>query len=111
MIDDKIIQVHADYALDALKPKLNAYRHFRERVYIGVTASPEKRWKKHQGKGWKKMVLIYEAYSTDIAERLERGLINYARQCRYRVEIENVGDGGEGLSTTRQRHFLYLLVD
>ncbi|RYZ36679.1 MAG: hypothetical protein EOO71_30915 [Myxococcaceae bacterium] len=112
MIEENIIDAPADEALYHLKRSLNGYRYNWERIYIGVTAWPEDRWDQHLDRddGWEKMVLLYDAWSTPIAEELERALIKYARECRFKVSIENIRDGGESLSRTRKNHFLYVLV-
>ena len=56
MIEDKIVRVAKTEALAHLRPKLNGYRRYAERIYIGVTANPERRWQQHRPNGWSKDV-------------------------------------------------------
>ena len=109
MIEDNIVRVGRDEAMSHLKPKLNGYRRCWGRIYIGVTANPEKRWAKHSRNAWEKMVLIYEAYNRDIAIDLERDLIDYAHRCNFLIPPDNTNPGGEGVRN-EQRYYLYLLV-
>ncbi len=111
MIEDKIVRVAKTEALAHLKPKLNGYRRYAERIYIGVTANPERRWQQHRPNGWSKMVLLYEAFRADIACELERELIDYAHNCNFRVAPENVNPGGEGISNEPRSNYVYVLVD
>ncbi len=110
MIEDNIVRVGRDEAMSHLKLKLNGYRNSWSQVYIGVTANPETRWAEHVRNGWQKMVLIYEAFRPDIARDLEQDLIDYAHRCDFRIAVENVKPGGEGLSDEIRSNYLYVLV-
>ena len=96
MIEDNIVRVGRQEALPLLQQKLNGYRRFAGRIYIGVTAHPERRWSEHAQNDWRKMVLLYEAFNPEIACELERSLIRYAASCNFRIEPENIIRGGEG---------------
>jgi uncharacterized cupin superfamily protein len=96
--------------MEYLKPTLDGYRSHWNRVYIGVTTDPDRRWAKHERRGWNKMRVLYEAFSPQIAKGLERDLIDYARRCNFQVDIENVNPGGEGIQPHRETHCLYVLV-
>lgn len=109
-IEDNIVRVGRDEAMESLKPKLNGYRRFWSRIYIGVTANPEGRCVKHARKGWRKMVLLYDAYTPEIAYELERDLIDYAGRCGFLLPIENINPGGEGIGSARRSNYLYVLV-
>ena len=110
MIENKIVRVDCSEAMRYLKPKLNGYRRSWSQVYIGVTANPDKRWAKHVRNGWQKMVLLYEAFRPDIARDLEQDLIDYARRCDFRIAIDNISPGGEGLTDDNKNNYLYVLV-
>jgi len=110
MIEDNIVRVNRYEAMEQLKLKLNGYRYSWNQVYIGVTANPEKRWAKHMRNGWQKMVLLYEAFRPDIARDLERDLIDYAHRCAFRIAVENINPGGEGLTEELRNNYLYVLV-
>jgi hypothetical protein len=110
MIEDNIVRVGREEAMSHLQPMLNGYRRFWNRVYIGVTANPEKRWAKHSSNGWAKMVLLYEAYRPDIAIDLERDLIDYAHRCNFLMPPDNINPGGEGIGNEQRYHYLYVLV-
>jgi hypothetical protein len=110
MIEDKIVRVNHGQAMSKLKRKLDGYRSHWSRFYIGVTSAPERRWEAHSLNGWVKMVLLYEAYSTDIAINLERDLIDYAHRCHFQIPPDNRAPGGEGIGNEQLSHYLYLLV-
>lgn len=110
MIEDNIVRVSRFEAMSQLKLKLNGYRYNWGQVYIGVTATPESRWAKHVRNGWHKMVLLYEAIRPDIARALEKMLIAYAHECNFRIAVENVNPGGEGLTDEIRNNYLYILV-
>jgi len=110
MIENKIVRVARQEVMSYLKPRLDGYRSSWSRVYIGVTAAPEKRWAKHMLNGWAKMVLLYEAYRPDIARDLEQDLIDYARRCNFLMPIENITLGGEGIGDKDHLNYLYVLV-
>lgn len=110
MIEDNVVRVGRSEAMELIKPKLNGYRRFAERIYIGVTADPERRWRQHAPNGWNKMVLLYEAFRADIARDLERDLINYAHRCNFKLAPENVNPGGEGIGRQERANYVYVLV-
>ena len=110
MIEENIVRVSRHEAMDQLKLKLNGYRNKWSHVYIGVTANPERRWAKHARNGWQKMVLLYEAFRPDIARDLEQDLIDYAHRCNFRLAVENINPGGEGLTNENRNNYLYVLV-
>jgi hypothetical protein len=110
MIVDNIVRVGRQEALPLLAQKLNGYRRYASRIYIGVTAHPERRWSEHAQSDWRKMVLLYEAFNPEIARELERSLIRYAACCNFRIEPENINPGGEGIGAQSQANFVYLLV-
>lgn len=110
MIEDKIVRVDWREAMPRLKPRLDGFRSHWNRVYIGATTNPKKRWKRHQLDGWSRMALIYEALTPTIAQTLEQDLIDYARRCNFQEDIQNIGPGGEGLGNGSGLHYLYLLV-
>jgi hypothetical protein len=97
--------------MGSLKLKLNGYRSLWTRVYIGVTADPVSRWNEHSSRGWTKMVLLYKAFTPQIASSMERALIRYARDCNFRVGVENVRPGGEGIGEESRPNYLYVLLD
>jgi len=110
MIEDKVVRVGRQEALPLLQQKLNGYRRFASRIYIGVTAHPERRWNEHAQNGWQKMVLLYEAFNPEIACELERSLIRYAASCNFLIEPDNINPGGEGIGAQNRVNFVYLLV-
>ena len=110
MIDWKIDKVPKHEAMDYLKPRLDGFRSHWLRVYIGVTSDPDRRWVKHANRGWSRMIVVYEAFTPEIAADLERDLIDYAHRCGFRVPVENVNPGGEGISAERRSNYLYILV-
>src|SRR5690349_19692516 len=89
---------------------LNGYRRVWDYAYIGITANPVARWRRHEGRGWAKMVLVYCAYTPDIARTVETELIDYARRCNFLFDIQNVNPGGEGILDRNGAHFVYVLV-
>lgn len=110
MIEDNIVRVGRQEALPLLAQKLNGYRRYASRIYIGVTAHPERRWSEHAQNDWRKMVLLYEAFSPEIARELERSLIRYAASCNFLIEPDNINPGGEGIGAQNRVNFVYLLV-
>lgn len=110
MIERNLVRAHWQNALPILQSKLNGYRYAWRRIYIGATSDPGRRWDSHISNGWQKMVLLYEAFTPDIARALERGLIEHARSCNFQIDIENIADGGEGLSNETLLTYLYVLV-
>lgn len=109
-IEDRVVRVPWQEAMEHLKPMLNGYRRHNERIYIGVTSNPDFRWQQHALDGWDRMVLIYEAKTPKIAVDLERDLIDYARRCNFQNDILNDGAGGEGITGERRVNFLYVLL-
>jgi hypothetical protein len=110
MIDWKLVRVDYRMAMEELKPMVNGYRRSWSRFKVGVTAHPELRWQDHQSDDWTKMVVVYEALSPDIAQYLERDLIDYCRRCNFAIDIENINPGGEGITPQRRKNYLYLLL-
>jgi len=110
LIEYNIVELPYSEALPELQLKLNGYRRFWERAYLGATTAPEFRWAQHAPNGWEKMVLLYKAYNTGIARTLERNLISYAQNCNFRLDIENIRRGGEGLKAESGDCYVYLLV-
>ncbi|WNG44240.1 hypothetical protein F0U60_09060 [Archangium minus] len=110
MLEEKILRnVVPAKAMPRLKDMLCGYMSHWSRVYIGATAHPEIRYGQHMNDGWHKMVLLYEAFSPEIALGMERELIAYARQTNFLTLVENINPGGEGLSHARRSNYLYLL--
>lgn len=109
-IEENIVSLGRYEAMPKLKQKVNGYRRYWSRVYIGVTSSPQQRGAKHRLNGWRKMILLYEAYRPDIAIDMERELIVHAHQCGFIVSIENINPGGEGISSNNRVNYLYVLV-
>lgn len=109
-IEDNIVSLGRYEAMPKLKQKVNGYRRLWRRVYIGVTSSPQHRWAKHSLNNWYKMVILYEAYRSDIAIDMERELIEYAHQCGFIIGIDNINPGGEGISNKEGTNYLYILV-
>ncbi len=56
------------------------------------------------------MVLLYEAYTEDIAIDLERALIDYARRCNFILPVDNITAGGEGIYEHENCHYIYFIV-
>lgn len=112
MIEDNIVRARPEQALPSLKQKLNGYRRFGARIYIGITNNPERRWEQHRRKGgdWKKMVLLYEAYTVGIALDLEQDLIAYAQGCNFLLAPHNISPGGEAGMDAPGHRYLYVLV-
>ncbi len=110
VIEENIVLLGRDDAMPKLKQKINGYRRLWKRVYIGVTSNPARRWAKHELNGWRKMVLLYDAYRPDIAISMGIELITYARSCGFIIEIENVSRGGEGIGSAARSNYLYILV-
>ena len=109
-IVDKIVRIDWRRTMPKLKPILDGYRSNWNRVYIGVTTDPDRRWNRHQPMGWDHMALIYEALAPNIAQELEQDMIDYARRCNFKEDIQNIGPGGEGIGSSSGFHYLYLLV-
>ncbi|KFA90806.1 hypothetical protein [Archangium violaceum] len=106
-----MVRVDWRKAMPFLKPIINGYRSHWNKVYIGITSAPEFRWNQHRVLGWpKEMVVIYEALTPMIAGELEQDLIDYARRCNFREDIQNIGPGGEGIENGSGHHYLYLLI-
>ncbi len=96
-------------AMPLLKNMINGYLSKWEQVYVGVTAHPELRYQQHMADGWRKMVLIYEAFSPEIAQGMEQSLIAYAKKCDFLSLVVNVNPGGEGIGRARRSNYLYVL--
>jgi hypothetical protein len=96
-------------AMPRLKNILNGYMSHWERIYIGATAHPELRYEQHMSDGWRKMVLLYDAFSPEIAQRMERQLIAHAREANFLSLVANTHPGGTGLGATRRSTYLYIL--
>ena len=109
-IIDRCVSVNKHEAMARLKPMLNGYFSNWNESYIGVTTHPRDRARKHSVNGWLKMVLMYRADNPRIAAALERDLIDYARRCNFRIDVLNVGDGGENTQFQSGHVFLYLLL-
>lgn len=105
-----LVRVNAGQAMQQLKRKLDGYRSFGREIYIGVTTAPERRCEQHELNGWSRMVLLYEAFTAEIARTLECDLIDYARRCNFRLPPGNVCPGGEGIGSRPGSHYLYLLL-
>ena len=97
-------------AVPALKQKLGGYLGCWSGYYIGSSSNYSNRWERHRGNGWRKMVVLYEAWSAGIAADIERELITWSRGTGFRVEGENRARGGEGILGDRSRHHIYVLV-
>ena len=111
MIENNIVRLGRDQAMPHLKSKLNGYRRGGRPIYIGVTANPDARWMMHHAyDGWAKMVVLYKAFSADIASDMERELIDYAHQCNFLSSPANIGPGGEGIGRGGGPRYLYVLV-
>ena len=59
--------------------------------------------------GWQKMVVVYEAFSPEIAQDMEQALISHARESNFLTRVVNTNPGGEGLRTARRSNYLYFL--
>lgn len=103
-----IVRVHKDRAMIEIKPKILGLRSHYDRVYIGVTNDPDRRAKEHEGGGWEKMFLLYEALSAAIACDLEQDLIDYCGRCNFKNVITNRSAGGEWIAEGKS--FVYVLV-
>lgn len=110
MIEENIVVAPPDKALPRIKNKMNGYWSAANRLYIGATSNKEVRWAKHQRQGWRRMVILYDAYTPEIAAKMERALIDYARSCNFIVRSENIGPGGEGIVEEARSNFIYLLL-
>lgn len=110
MIEENFVEVGRQNALIPLMKKINGYRRSWERVKIGVTADPERRWNKHTPDGWEKMVLLYDAYTPTIAREVEKEMIASARESNFILDIENVNPGGEGIGDLDRSNYVYVLV-
>lgn len=109
-IEINIVRKPVNEALPDLKQKLRGYLGYWEAYYIGSSSNYAHRWARHRGNGWRKMVVLYEAFSAGIAADIERELIAWAQQTGFRVEGENRAPGGEGILSDRSRHHIYVLV-
>jgi hypothetical protein len=115
-LEYNLVSLGYEKAMPELKKKLNGYRRFWNRVYIGVTSDPDRRIVKHEYNNrhepdrWSKLVCLYDAYTPEIAQDMEQKLIAYARGCNFMLDIENISSGGEGIGTTRRSNYLYVLV-
>lgn len=92
-----------------LKNMLNGYMSQWARIYIGATAHPKMRYEQHMLDGWRKMVIVYEAFLPEIARSMEQALIAHARESNFLTLVVNTTPGGEGLSTARRSNYLYVL--
>jgi hypothetical protein len=110
MIQKNLVKAGRQNAVPLLLEKINGYRRSWMRVKIGATASPEKRWTKHVADDWKKMVILYDAYTPAIARKMEQELIAAARESNFILDIENVNPGGEGLGDEPRSNYIYVLV-
>jgi hypothetical protein len=110
--EENIAQCSKNDAMQHLKPKLNGYMRVWSEVYIGATGNLQRRRAQHEqrGIGWRKMVVLYEAFTPQIAAALEADLIDYARRCNFRTSVGNVRDGGDGLNPNGGHTYVYLLV-
>lgn len=109
-IENNIVKLPFAEAKGGIKQKLSGYFRSWNRYYIGSTSNPPARWSRHGQNGWTKMVLLYEAWSPDLATSLERELIAWAQQTGFQVECGNRAPGGEGILTDRSTHYIYVLV-
>ncbi len=110
--EENIVSCGKAEAMQHLKPKLNGYMRSSGEVYIGATANRQRRFEQHEqrGVGWRKMVVLYEAFTPQIAAALEADLIDYARRCNFRTSVRNVSDGGDGLNPNGGFTYVYILV-
>ena len=109
MIEKNIVHVSPEKAMSHLKPRLDGFRKSWDNIYIGVTTNPEPRWAQHQPRGWKKMVLLYEAFGAELARSLARDLVDYAGVRKFQVVNESVKPD-EAAKDGRGSHFLYVLL-
>ncbi|REG27026.1 hypothetical protein ATI61_11032 [Archangium gephyra] len=86
-------------AMPVLKNKLRGYLSHSSRFYVGATANPALRAQQHAEEGWTRMVLLYEAYSPEIARRMEQELIDFALRANFEAVVENIHSGGGGLTS------------
>jgi hypothetical protein len=110
MIEENFVVVARQNAVAPLMQKITGYRRSWERVKIGVTSDPERRWNQHIPDGWEKMVLLYEAYTPAIAREIEQKLIAEAREHHFRLGTENINPGGEGITDEDRPNYVYVLV-
>jgi hypothetical protein len=110
MIKENILKVGRQNAVPLLLQKINGYRGSWRRVKIGATSDPERRWDQHSSDSWEEMVLIYKAYTPEIAREIEQELIAASRESNFLLDIENVNPGGEGLGDVRRSNYIYVLV-
>lgn len=109
-IEHNIVRKPVNEALPVLKQKLGGYLGCWNGYYIGSSSNVENRWESHRANGWRKMVVLYEAFSAGIAADIERDLIAWSRATGFRVDGDNRAPGGEGIRGDRSRHHIYVLV-
>src|SRR5688572_15562267 len=97
-IENSIVKVPKSEAMSKIKPKVDGYRSHHARIYVGVTNDPARRAKEHEKNGWIRMILLYEAWSAEIARELEMDIIDYCRRCNFKIPIENKSDGGDWIN-------------
>lgn len=105
-----VVEAGANDALRTIKQKLNGYRYAWSEVYVGVTQDPEARLQNHQNDGWRKMVVVWEAWNDDITAYMERELIAYGQACNVRTPMANRGPGGEGVAQGSGAWWVYILL-
>ena len=109
-IENRIIEVPFSEAKPLIQRSLLGYMRCWNSIYIGSTVDPIRRWPEHAGKGMAKMVLLYKAWSANLAISMERELIDWARATNFRIEHLNMSDGGEGIPHHQRKHYIYILV-
>lgn len=98
-------------AKPAVCQRVNGYCANYHRIYVGVTSTPERRWRDHQAQaGWRKMVLLYRSGSQRQAAHMEQALIAHIRTSKFLIEPDNRSDGGDNLPRSAGRLWVYLLV-
>ena len=111
-IQNKAVQGWVSRVLPSIWNVVCGLMSRNRRIYFGATSDPEARAIAHSktGKGWSKMVLLFKTSSLQGAVDMESLLIKKARGSNFRLEPDNIGDGGEGLVAGMDEYWVYALV-
>lgn len=80
-----------------------------ERIKIGLTTDPHRRWAEHRRDGdWKELIVIYSTASRKYCGFVESHLIQHC-MTRHAVKVWNEKDGGGGLKYYAKRYYIYMV--
>lgn len=100
---------HANECLRALRITVGQLARRSERIKIGLTIDPYRRWVEHSRDAlWEELVVIYSTTSRKYCGSAESALIQHCI-ARHGPKMWNERDGGGGLRYDAQRYYIYVL--